>query len=144
MGMQKIDTSPKIAVYGKYLRNATRIESDAGWCYTEWVECNQEGQTAGTAKYIVDAFASCLPQEGIPHSFQFETSDGLVDYWYNPNNNFEEYRRKCGSKNIVRVRWSLLIANIDKCYAFLENTGQIFFAGKNSIYFGHRNISELT
>jgi hypothetical protein len=32
---------------------------------------------------------------------------------------------------------------IDDCYLINRNTGEIFFAGKNSIYYGHRNISEL-
>lgn len=33
---------------------------------------------------------------------------------------------------------------LDDCFAYVTNTGQILFAGKNSIYYGHRNISEIT
>ena len=139
---RKPDTTPKIAVYGKFLRNNTVIVDDPEWCYTEWIECDLTGQIAGQGKALVDAYASLFVRGSPPHSYQYELADGTLDYYYG-SEDFSEDVRTATTKNIVRIRWSLLIANIDKCYAYLRNTGQIFFAGKNSIYYGHRNISEL-
>ena len=41
------------------------------------------------------------------------------------------------------IRATALIDQLDECYFYLKETGQILFAGKNSIYHGHKNISEL-
>ena len=135
------DTSPKIAEYGKYCsRGKTSLASDPEWCYTEWMVLNPP--QSENIIIIVDAYAS----KGSSYTYQYHNVSGSWgDYWYG-NPDFSEYRRvmNTGTNRIHMIRWSIKIENLDRCYAYIETTGQILFAGKNSIYYGHRNISELS
>lgn len=38
---------------------------------------------------------------------------------------------------------TLSMFRLDESYAYIVETGQILFAGNNTPYYGHRNISEL-
>lgn len=65
-----------------------------------------------------------------------------MDYWgWNSRN--DEVTRNVININSDAIRFDIYIPMIDRCYAYLVETGQILFAGKNSIYYGHCNISEL-
>ena len=139
-GKKVIDTSPKIAKYGYFMRNSTINIADSDWCITEWIDViNAPNRSVG----IVDAFAS-LYGGSPPHVYRYVFSDGSTDYWYG-SNDFSKYTRYIGanSKHIVRICWSLKIENLDKCYAYLKETGQIFFAGKSSPYYGYVNINDM-
>ena len=134
-----IDTSPVIAEYGRYCnRSGDGLSDNPNWCYTEWINVSPAIQSS--VLIIVDAFASLHND----HTYQIQNADGTKkDYFYG-SDNFSEFRRVWNNGFIPeKFRWSILIENLDKCYAYCENNGQIFFAGNNSIYYGHRNISEL-
>lgn len=134
----ELDTSPKILEYGKRLKGATGIETDADWCYTDWIYCTLDGQTVGENKLIEDAYASSSTG-GV---YQYEKANGTYDYWFG-SADFTPLQRNIGSFNIIRIRWSIKIENLSKCYAYMTNTGQIFFAGKNSIYYGYTNLNDM-
>lgn len=63
------------------------------------------------------------------------------DYWVTGTQ--DNYERKCVNANTNGLRVTLVTDRLLDCYVYLKETGQILFAGKNSIYYGHRNISEL-
>lgn len=42
------------------------------------------------------------------------------------------------------VAVTLKESEIDDAYLYVRDSGEIIFAGKNTIYYGHRNISELS
>ena len=58
-----------------------------------------------------------------------------VDYW-SPTN----IKLNANSNGI-----GVTISNsrIDDAYMYINDSGQILFAGKNTIYYGHRNINEI-
>ena len=71
------------------------------------------------------------------HTFQYRKSNGSGDYWYGPSRNI--------AGRPVKIRFSMTIAklNAETEYAYSETTGQIFFAGKNTPYFGYKNINDM-
>lgn len=145
-GKKVIDTSPKIAEYGKYLGRANGlINDDAEWCYTDWIYFSSD--TPGRKINITDAFASLsrLASLGGDFTYQYENADGTFKDWFYGSNNFSEYTRTIGRTGaaLYRIRWSLKIENINDCYAFCNDTGQILFAGKNSPYYGYININNM-
>lgn len=68
--------------------------------------------------------------------------DGVYkDYWGTQIT--DDWERTCVNSYTNGLRVTLQMDRLDDCYLYLKETGQILFAGKNSIYYGHRNISEL-
>lgn len=129
---QGLDTSPKIVEYDKYLeRDGTATGAAVGWCYTEWILFDP--QRTGMLM-VVD---NCTQSNRV---FQYQNEQGsYADYWYGPE-------RIIGNADVTlyKIRFSIETAKIDDSYAYCETTGQIMFAGKNTQYYGHRNISELS
>lgn len=68
--------------------------------------------------------------------------DGVLDDYWNRDASTAEATQsvKIGTNGIS---FTIMMNMLDVCYAYELNTGQIIFAGKNTIYYGHRNISEL-
>ena len=67
------------------------------------------------------------------------TDGTYVDYWN---------VRIGDTRNVINANCNGLAVSIESineanAYAYLPDTGEILFAGKNSIYYGHKNISEL-
>ena len=133
------DNSPKIAEYGYSLgRSATGVSEHSSWCYTEWYNVEPYTLGKGESTIVVDANASF----NNTRTYQYEFTDGVKDYWYG-SSDFSEYKRSVSPKILKKIRCSIRIDHLDDCYMYIQNSGQIIFAGKNSIYYGHRNISEL-
>lgn len=134
MAMQEttLDTSPVILQYGvSYASNGT-IQTDAGYCVT--------------AMY----YYPVLPVTGTIGYYGTQTKNApnyknngttYVDWWALQES---ESPRRCLPKGTDAIKFTLKTSMLDDCYAYLQDTGQIFFAGKNSVYYGHRNISELS
>ena len=121
-----IDTSPKIAEYGKYCgRSGQGIVDDEVWCYTEYYPLLTNGY-----QYICDNTTDSN------HTFQYSTNaDGTAwNFWYGP-------RRRISVYNVIR--FSIKIDKLDDAYAYSERSGQIFFAGKNTPYYGYTNINDM-
>ncbi len=131
------DTSPKIAEYGKYCgrhysNDENAIGTSADYCYTEWYDFMPS--QLGVVKIVNNTTNS-------NHVFQAEgeNTDGTPYYvWYYGNQNIGK-----STATLTRIRFSIRTANIDNAYAYCETTGQIFFAGKNSSYYGYRNINDM-
>lgn len=127
MGMPHgIDTSPKIAEYGYSLaRNGTGTYAASNWCYTDYYELKLNGKQR-----------ICDNNTNSSHTFQYQmNAEGTTwDFWYGPRQVITAY-------NIIR--FSIVTADIDDAYAFSETSGQIFFAGKNSPYYGYTNINDM-
>lgn len=133
-GKKVIDTSPKIAEHGKSLdRSNDGIKDDVNWSYTEWYLFSP--QKVG----IVVIYDN---QSTSGHPYQYNIEDGTKKDWF--------YADDTGSRRIgwlgaalYRIRFSVRISQFDDAYAFCNNTGQIFFAGKNTPYYGYTNINDM-
>ena len=68
--------------------------------------------------------------------------DTYRDWWGADSRNAEQTKTGIPSRS-TRSAFTVVTSMIDDCYCYITSTGQIVFAGKNSIYYGHRNISEL-
>lgn len=68
--------------------------------------------------------------------------DGLYrDYWsWGPTVGMH---RKVINSLSNGLAMTIILDNIDDSYAYLEETGQILFAGKNSPYYGYANINDM-
>ena len=134
MAMQKtkLDTSPIIREYNTEYNpyNLSPVYAD-GFCTTVVYQYPILTATATIAYYGTDGRNMILLK-----------NDAAVymDYWRltHPDN-----PRKCMNAGSDGAMFTLNMEMIDDCYAYLVETGQIFFAGKNTPYYGHRNISEL-
>ena len=51
--------------------------------------------------------------------------------------------KECINIGSDAIEITLSMFRLDESYAYIVETGQILFAGKNTPYYGHRNISEL-
>ena len=125
------DTTAKIAQYGYGLsRSNTGTTVIAGNCYTEWYEVNpvSTSQRNMTGEGVASGGAN-------GYCFQTKTeTSGNWDYW--PN-------RKFLHANSILVRFTLITSEIDNAYVYCADGGQIFFAGKNTPYYGYTNINDM-
>ena len=127
-----IDTSPKIAGYNKRLRGGLRVEDFDGLCVTEWIDVNP--QLSKTSKLV---FPDVYP-DTYYSMFQYMYADGTNEWSYYPHMDFATNKKIIGS-----VRFTIPIDKLDTCYAYNNLTGQIFFAAKNSPYYGYTNINDM-
>lgn len=127
-----LDTSPRIAEYGKYLnRSNTGTGSSEYWCYTEWYDIDP---VPGIANRL--QIGNCEIDGG--RTYQYTTSAGGANWDYRASG---EYYTLPGNANTIRI--SIPIANLLTCYACIKTTGQILFAGKNTPYYGYTNINDM-
>lgn len=122
MQQQGLDTSPKILENGK-----------------EWYRGNLVNSSSQSATIIYSYESSNSVQNiitahvyGVINVFRDGT---YIDYW-SPGN----YKLNANSNG---VGVNIATNEIDDAYLYITQTGVILFAGKNTIYYGHRNISEL-
>lgn len=130
-----LDTSPAIAKTGYSLysdgeeyRNATD-----GACYTEFYTLKTGAKTL--TMYIADSVDVSFSAGG---KMQFWDAAQQVEYW-----SATAYRNKEHAFPIAngatRFRTSLALADVEASYAY-DDTGHIYFAGKNTKYYGKENI----
>ena len=128
-----INTSPKIAEYGKRLNKATGITNATGSCYTEWIYANPVSNTTDSAT------TNALVFGGVPVStdyvFQFELPNGSYDYWYTS--------KPFAGKRAKRYRFTLNTSTLRSAFCYNKVSGQIYFAGKDTQYFGYTNINDM-
>lgn len=124
-----LDTSPVILEYDKRY-NAIIISSEEGSCIT------------GIYYYPQQTYAYTLVTNGVRSSIVLYTDGVFKDYW----NWFDTdgYNRKVLNIGSNEIKFTLTTSKLNESYAYLQETGQIIFAGQNSIYYGHTNISELS
>lgn len=133
-----LDNSPKIVEHGVYWGRGMNVKNnDSGWSITDWIYVKQQ-ITGGILTGYVGA------NDVNNHTFQYYNENETKSDWYYFNNGDQEGNRQL-SRNfaIAKISFSIYTPNIENTYAYIQNTGEILFAGKNSIYYGHSNISEL-
>lgn len=125
-----LDTSPEIIAYDKKTpNNSGGLISNEGTCVTRLYE------------YPAQATTQTLVTSYVSNAVRTFTDGKYKDYW--SWNSREGYYRNVINVGSNALQCTIITDNLDDCYAYLSETGQILFAGKNSIYYGHRNISEL-
>ena len=129
-----LDTSPIIAHYG--VKNPSGNPATKPYIVDE--------------NYCVTALYSYTPMN-VRQTIRFYGGNGNAilytdetykDYW-NFNGESNEHKWNIINANTNQISCTLKISMLDDSYLWLEESGEILFAGKNSIYYGHRNISEL-
>lgn len=133
-GKKVIDTSPRILQYGVRYGNgnpATKpLIEDNLYCITD------------KYKYEPQPIKQTLVTNGIGGAVLiFNSTEIYMDYWlWNTN---DGYKRTRINANSGILACNILISRLDASYAYLEETGQILFAGKNSPYYGYTNINDM-
>ena len=135
--MQKsgvIDTSPIIEAWDSAMKaNNTPYVESTGACVTALYEFQPVSST--TTVVITGSVVGGIG------TMRLYKNGAYYDYWgLNDADNFE---RNCINPNTNGMRVTLNMNRLNDSYFYIKETGQILFAGKNSIYYGHRNISEL-
>lgn len=127
-----INTSPRIAEYGKRLRNKSIMEANSNCCYTEWYQVDD----VPTVTYSFMWGGSGLQGDVYSSVFQTAKADGTpIDYYY--------WNRPYLFAGSEKIRFTLLISGIEDSWAYNPTDGQIWFAGKNTIYYGYTNINDM-
>lgn len=130
-----LDTSPAIAKTG-YSLNSTGGEipfTTDGACYTEFYALKTGAKTL--TLYIADSVGVSFAAGG---KMQFWDAAQQVEYW-----SATAYRNEAHAFTIAngatRFRTSLALTDVESSYAY-DDTGHIYFAGKNTKYYGKENI----
>ena len=123
-----LDTSPIIALYNKGISVRNDVDKE-GFCITEKYYYPPSDAFQTLAYFGTDGAQCRIYKDG-----------AYMDYW--TLNQAQSPRRviNIGSEAIAIT---LSMFKLDESYAYIVETGQILFAGKNTPYYGHRNISEL-
>ena len=143
MMMQKsvIDTSPVILEYDKRYNNNGSTSASDGMCITKVYEIPEVLQR----RLRITAYG---------------TSPSMINYF---NGTYKDYwnRDTTSSESTVimmsvgcnQITFTLKTSMLDDCYTYIEKydnsdtptySGMILFAGRNTPYYGHLNINELS
>ena len=137
-----IDTSPKIAEYGKACAYATTGERDySNACITDWYQFYP--QQSGLLTIYYEMLNGYSRRDGNYQFYALDAVQTLRDWYYNLSETNKTRVIGWNGFTLQEIRFTIITANIDDVYAYVVETGQIFFAGKNTPYYGHRNIFEL-
>lgn len=136
----KLNTSPKIAQYDKsWGRGVEVVNNDIGWCITEWYEFIPSSEQRSP-------FTICgyVGNDANQRTFQYYYVN-THDWYYFNNGNAPGSRNIDGSArhNWRYISFSIDVSLLNDSYAYVQETGQIIFAGKNSIYYGYKNINYM-
>lgn len=130
------DTSPVIAQTGYSLTADGGVNNYAGsgGCYTGFYPL-QSGAATLTL-FLADAEQVAFGSAG---KMQYWNDDAFLEYWSPASKRNQEasYPIKSGA---TRFRTSLAKNGVDGSYAY-DDTGHIYFAGKNTKYYGLSNIN---
>ena len=130
-----LNTSPKIAYENAHIISGGNIAEDQTCVVTALYPYSNPSDSTYTLCYY-----------GTQGNMALYSADRrYIDYWSitavdTPKTRAVLYKNSRTSFAAFTLRKNML----DDCFAYVTNTGQILFAGKNSIYYGHRNISEIT
>lgn len=129
-----IDTSPRIIQYGVRYANGNPgtkpLIEDSNFCITDKYEFEPQStkQTLIT-NGVGGSLLVFWPNGNYYDYWTWSTSDG---YW-----------RTVINVDSGMIACSISISVLDRTYAYLGETGQILFAGKNSPYYGYSNINDM-
>lgn len=129
-----LNTSPKIAQYG--------VKNPSGNPATKPYIVDEDYCVTEIYAFTPMNVRQTLHFYGGSGNMILYTDNTYKDYW-NLNGETQEHKWNIINANANRLTCTLKISMIDDCYFWIEETGEILFAGKNSPYYGHTNISEL-
>ena len=131
MQMQVLDTSPVILQMDARYNSAGEILGFTGRCVTKKYDCLCDNDHRSFMAYGIEST-----------TINYKNNE-FYDYWNNPATTptSNTILAKYGTDQMA---FTLVMSLLDDCYVVQNNSGIILFAGKNSIYYGHRNISELS
>ena len=131
-----VDTTPKIAETNKSLDTSGGSGVTSGACYTDFY------QIPDGAGDVTLFLANTKDEVSLG-------SRGKLQ-WFT-DNTFATYNSVASTKNVEKkypilnnankFRTTLIIADIDNSYAYDSVTGTVYFAGKNTKYYGKSNIN---
>jgi len=131
---QVIDTTPIILEYDKaYRPNPSTnppIET-TGVCITDVYTFEPTASNRGIVTY------------GAKGNMLVYNNNQYSDYWALSSYEQEQTRTNVIAAGDNAVAFTLDTDSLLTCYAYIPETGEILFAGENSEYYGHQNISEL-
>lgn len=138
---QEINTTPIIKQNNICLSNNPYAETKEkqGWFITKHYNVVNSPAGKQTIKGFIGEDDECFCCYFEPGT----TNIALDYYFFNGSNQVEIEQAPYYQRKLSSVVFSVQLSRIDDSYAYLVETGQIFFAGENTPYYGHYNISEL-
>lgn len=136
-----LDTSPRIVEYDASWGRAVETKNTnpnyyRGWCITDWYAIDPTDKNIRIIGYIGNDSASI--------TFQHHNATKTQKNWYYFNQGDQEGEQGLADVQYpTEISFSIQQSKLRDSYVYVKKTGQILFAGKNSIYYGHTNISEL-
>ena len=105
------------------------------WCVTIWYKpkIQQTGEIT-----ICDN-----QSEADHHVYQYLFSNDTRDWFYRGSDNKRQIRNANNTLYLSEIRFSVKTEEIDDAYAYVVETGEIFFAGKNTPYYGYTNLNQM-
>lgn len=128
-----IDTSPIIKAYNSYYTRNGSIAEDNAWCITELYHYQTKANDTELYSYGLAPFLVVFKNGG----------DTFVDYWTVTSYATAQKKGKLDAGSDC-AGFTISQSHLNDCYCYEVDSGNILFAGKNSIYYGHTNISELS
>lgn len=136
---EPIDTSPVITDYDKYLNNSGTPTSGTGCCCTDFYNM------LGTSLVIFTPWTEdSYPRSSLNVvSFSGTTK---THYWNGMSTQSapKSVSLSAAASDSNKLRFSLFTSGLSSCYAYDSDSGDIYFAGEDSPYYGMSNISEAT
>lgn len=100
---------------------------------------------AGVIPYVSQMFSTSRGEIQIFNDDVHVNYVDVVNRWaksYNANHTYTEFKKSWTVKTYNQIRFSVDIRAIDDAYMYHYPTGQIWFAGVNTPYYGKRYISD--
>jgi hypothetical protein len=134
LALSRRDTSPVIAKtgYGLSENGEESNSAIAGACYTDFYEL--KSNATFLLLYLADTAGVAFGNSG---KLQFWSDTEFMEYWSAAAHRNQEYKYTTGGA--ARFRTVLALADVESSYAY-DNNGHIYFAGKNTQYYGLANI----
>lgn len=130
-------TDPVITDYDKYLNNSGTPTSGTGCCCTDYYDM------LGTSLVIFTPWT----EESYPRSsLNVVSYSGTTKthYWNGMSTQSapKSVSLSAAELDSDKLRFSLFTSGLSSCYAYDSDSGDIYFAGEESPYYGMSNISE--
>lgn len=135
-----LDTSPVIEHTGLWTRTFGKLsESDNDWCITKFYDTDDAPDGTLRSTFI----NGYVGNDTTSITFQYYLSNGSTDYWYFAGTNPRRLLGNEDGRRVSRISFSIEKTKLKDSYAYIVETGKILFAGENTPYYGHTNVSEL-
>ena len=135
----KLDTTAVIAETGKYWSRTIGVTTDdALWGVTKVYDIDDppDGQLR------VTSIMGYVGTDSANKTFQYHLTSQTSNYWYFNGTN-PRHVLSSTAYRLADITFSIELSKINDAYAYIVETGQILFAGKNTPYYGYTNINDM-